>query len=537
MDGEAVELEVRTVCSKNATEDVKASITVQIHRDENDHEVLTIGFPDKKWGMLLSGCSKLSFSTSDPPDVDIEAGVYTNTAMFSPDDNKYDDLITQGRLVKDKDGNNVDVDHSTVVSIYKGSPSGSVKMIEEKNNKDNFTTSERDDNYIRILDKKDLFTYTLEVRNLDDTKSTENLVIIDNLPQPDDATTLRQESKRESEFKVNLAEDPDVQVWLYENADTLNGIADRDKTSPAEYDGIAHTVLVQGTDYTVEYSDKPNNFDEDDWQGNDTGDRWYTAPTPSTRSIRIHFNRKIEKNQAVQIRFDAQIDASDENAKPGNIAWNTFGYSYGIDGLVAKASPNKVGICIPGCPTISKKVVNSKGEASSVPEDTTFEFIIYKGDTVEFEDYTAKTVAETLKDKDVDFMYTALEVKAGGSRSEELTLEKFLKFDYTAGGEFVKTSEESLWETDLTYHIVEFDNNKNYRYSSTNKADENNYSFKLDPVRNTSLSVENENMVTPPVELPSSGGKGTRMFVLGGLMMIFLSAFILVRDKRKHTKS
>ncbi len=543
--GEEKELSIKTVCNKNLTEDVRAKITVQISHDENNHEVLTIGFPDKKWGMLPNGYSKLTFSTG-PKEVaagkGIDPGTYTNTAMFSPEDNKYDDRITQGRLVKDKDGNNIGVESSAVVSIYEGSPSGSVKMIEEKGKPANFTTSERDDNYISLKNKKDIFTYTLEVRNVNDAESMSNLVIIDNLPQTDDATTLRQESKRESEFKVSLAENPDVQVWLYEDAKALNEITGRDKTSPAKYDtSITPKVLEQGKDYIVEYSDKPNDFNEDDWTGKNYpietgGNMWYDAPTSSTRSIRIHFttDRDIEKNQAVQIRFDAHID--DTAASPGQIAWNTFGYSYSIRSLVAKASPNKVGICIPGCPTLSKKVVNSKGETSAVPENTTFGFIIYKSDKpIDFKDCTAKTVGEALTG--VDFMYTELTVEKDQSESAEKMLEKFVKWEYTAGDGFKSTSAVSDWDTEAAYHIVELDAGENYSYRSTNNAEENNYEFKLAPIGNTSLNFVNENMISAPVELPSAGGKGTRMFIIGGLMTLCSGAFFLMRNKRKNTKA
>ena len=82
---------------------------------------------------------------------------------------------------------------------------------------------------------------------------------------------------------------------------------------------------------------------------------------------------------------------------------------------------------------------------------------------------------------------------------------------------------------------MELDTSEDYRYKSTNKANENNYSFKIDPILNTPLEFVNENLKAP-VELPETGGNGTGMFVFGGLMMICLSSFFLLRNKRKHTQ-
>ena len=543
--GQEVTLSAKIVCNNwnNAQQDL--NITLKLTND-GDHEILTIGFKDPMWGIVPNGYSVLEFSTSSPKDESSEgktAGQYTNTAMFSPDDKNYDDTITQGKLVEDDDGNNLGVEHSAVVSIYTGSPSGSVKMIEEKNNTSNFTTSERDDNYIKLPDKKTPFTYTLEVRNIAG-ETMSNLVIIDNLPEQDDATTLRKESMRESEFKVNLAENPNIQVWLYnsEQAKKLNELSEnRNKISPANYEGITHTNLEKNKDFTVEYSDKSSNakdgFAEPDWQGNETSD-WYKEPKDTTRSIRIKFNRQIQAGEVIQIRFDAQIDGSDKDAQPGRIAWNTFGYSYKVNNLTAKASPNKVGICIPGSPTLTKKVVDFSGNPSKVPEKTTFGFIIYKSNNpLKFDDYTEKTVAKTLNDAKIDFMYKELTVNANESESKAIPLEKFIKYDYTGDENFSKFDEPTdatgfSWETDKNYYVVELATNENFSYQSTNGNTTNNYRFKVDPIRNTPLEFVNENLQAP-VELPETGGKGTGMFVFGGLLTICLSTFFLVRKKRK----
>ena len=136
-------------------------------------------------------------------------------------------------------------------------------------------------------------------------------------------------------------------------------------------------------------------------------------------------------------------------------------------------------------------------------------------------------------------MYQKLEVEAGKSESNELPLENFLKFDYNGDDGFKKFDEKlpnTFWKTDETYHIVELDTNKeDYCYKSTNEENNNNYSFKIDLTNNTLLEFVNENLQAH-VELPETGGNGTGMFVFSGLMMICLSAFLLLRNKRKHTQ-
>ena len=551
-------LSVKTVCYSNWTNyQYDTNITVKLEKNA-DHEVLTIGFADARWSIVPNGYSELNFSTlsldgKDSAGNDLTpAGQYVNTAMFSPEDKNYDDNITQGKLVEDDDGNNLGVEHTAVVSIYTGSPSGSVKMIEQKGKTDNFTTSERDDNYIKLPDKKTPFTYTLEVRNVA-TDEMKNLVIIDNLPEQGDATTLRKESMRESEFKVNLAKDaagkiePNIEVWLYNSgALEVDGV-DRDK-SPVGYTSKG-TKLNAGTgrDYTVEYSDitskkeNKDSFIEKDWQGENENNRWYDTPKETTRSIRIHFSRQIKAGEVIQIRFDAVIDPKDTNAQPGKIAWNTFGYSYKVNNLTAKASPNKVGICIPGSPTLTKKVVDSNGKPSKVPDETTFKFIIYKSNNpLKFDDYTEKTVAKTLNDAKIDFMYKELTVDAGEFESKAIPLDKFVKYDYKGDENFSKFDEPKdktgdFWDENSNYYVVELDTNDKFSYQSTNGNTTNNYRFKVDPIRNTPLEFVNENLQAP-VELPETGGKGTGMFVFGGLMMICLSAFFLLRNKRKHTQ-
>ena len=456
-----------------------AQITVQLLRDE-EHETLIIGFPDPKWDIISDGYGKLIFSTSSPHQM--TPGPYENTAMFSPYDNEYG-KNTQGKLVTDEDGNNLGVESPALVNIYIGSPSASSKMIEEKLDPTNNATSEDpNNNYIVLSGKEKLFTYTLEVHNDDSTGEEagvmRDLVIIDNLPEVGDGLTMKTERERESEFKVRLADDPNVTVWLNEDYTDDNN----------QY------IKFDPSKYTVQYSNKTGDFNDPDWDGEPT-DYWLDSKSDDTRSIRICFiGMSIGPKASIHIKFDAVID--DENAKPGQIAWNNFGYSYKAGMLTAKASPAKVGVCIPGVPVLTKNIVDEDGTELKVSEATTFQFIIYKGDAVDFSDYSVKTVAETLTTAGREFMYTTLTVPEGKSASELLYLEEFKTFSYENGTFTNKGS--TAWVPGATYHVVELDTDPDYSFRSADgNIHQNNGSFVFDTDGNTQLVFVNERLKTP----------------------------------------
>lgn len=466
-----------------------SEITVKLTCAANGDETLVIAFSDKEWDIISGGYGELIVPTSTSDVGDNNAGVYNNEAIFSPDDKEYDRRkVTKGEPLTE-DGKNQGVKSSASVNIYYGTPSASLKMIEEKVNPENNASSDNpNDNYIVLENDEKVFTYTLEVRNVSSTDNQgamDQLVIIDNLPEPGDSSLLRSE-QRESEFKVSFADNPNVSVLMNEN------YANPD----SEYKEITEKEI----NYTVQYSDMSGNFSEDDWQGEDT-EKWYDTPTADTRSIRICIaksqSESIPAGASVRVRFDAVIN--DPAVKPGEIAWNSFGYSYSVGGTKAKAFPAKVGVRIPGVPAIAKRTVNSKGAATTVPEDTAFKFIIYKSaDAVEFTGYSADEVTKALTDRDIKFMYVELEVPKGKSESDPVYLEKFKVYSY-ANGVFIEGSSEE-WIKDEVYHVVELETNDNYSHSSTSgrhgsdfsSADDNEFSFTFDDDGNIWLTVTNE---------------------------------------------
>lgn len=464
-----------------------AKITVQLLRDDDKNtgkignETLIIEFPDHRWDIIPGGYSELKYSTSCTDG--IEPAPYDNKAQFLPDDQEYNPnyKITQGSLVTDANGNNAGVQSAATVNVYVGSPSESIKMIEEVGNTDNNATSESKPNYIVLSDKEKLFTYTLEVHNGSAVANMSDLVLIDSLPEKDDCSPLKEESMRESEFKVDLADDLQFTVLLNE-----------DLANDPWFENCV--TLTKGVDYFVEFSDDSKGFDDDDWNGlTVAGSKWYDMARENTRSIRVRFEREIPKKAAIRVRFNAVIDEN-ADAKPGQIAWNSFGYNYRV-GATSKAAPAKVGVRIPGAPEIRKNVVDADGNPSPVSKDTAFSFIIYDGDEISFDDHTSKTVGETLSENRTKFTYFSVIVPEGKSSSDITYLKEFREYGYNkAAGTFseIAGQDPMSWVIGKTYHIVELEDSADHIYRSTNGyTDQNNFKFVYDIDGNIQLSFVN----------------------------------------------
>ena len=479
--GDPVTLDVGIICSSEPTVNSQpTTIKVQFKYDKNNNEVLIIDFDDVRLDIIPNGYGELKLLTSSA--TDISPNTYKNNALFSPRDNSYDS-VTQGKIKTDENTNEVlGVEWDAYVNIYSGSPSASIKMIEEKENPSNNTTSEKAKNYIVLADDTKVFTYTLEVTNRSTTESDvmENLVVIDNLPEVGDNMTMKNNSERDSAFKVSLLT-PNPNVAVYMSDSTGQNFTELDDSK-----------------YVVEFcnkngkNDTDNSFVEDDWNGANPDNNWYDISkiSESTRSIRVCLinGTNIPSGASVRIKFDAIIN--DKNAKPGQIAWNSFGYSYNVGSLNAKAAPAKVGVCIPGVPTIKKQVVDSAGNKLNVSENVTFNFVIYNGNAIDFSDYSAATVGKTLTDKNIPFMYADLEVEAGTSSNQEYLYE-FQPYTY-ANGAFTPSGKPTTWNVNAKYTIVELETDTDYTFKSINNLGNNNYSFTFNNDGNVLLTVVNE---------------------------------------------
>lgn len=486
---------------------IRAGVYVKFERTPNEKgeicETLKIRFaystnqngtkPDNKsvYTIPAGGYSILTVGTT--ADKDIPVGMYLNDAYIIPSDLQQDfnqNYVSQGKPVE-LDAKKA-VKSTAPVNLYSGQPTASFKEIEEVEDQSNNAKSNTpDDNYIVLSSRDKVFKYTLNITN-SGSAAMDKLVVIDNLPEPEDevtvatdGNTLRDDLKRYSEFKVSLPEDPKFEIKIIHNDE-----------------GTETTKTLDPDKYTVQYSTKTGKFDTEDWDGEGTG--WLTEKFDGARSVRFIIykdgeNPIVAPKDTVKISFNAVIN--DENAKPSQTAWNSFGYSYQVGALKAKAAPLNVGVRIPSAPQIKKAIVTGRGGLSQISEDKTFKFVIYKNGTpANFEDYTEQSILKWLGENySVEHTYFTIDVKKGQKESDILSLENVLhkcNVDWQDQPndirKFVETTNPWVWEKDATYYIVEIeDEDDDLSFFGINGRDQRQYKFVYDASRNEEITVSN----------------------------------------------
>lgn len=327
------------------------------------------------------------------------------------------------------------------VPIAEDAFTSSIKAVEETSRPDNRTDSNSDPNHILLESKDSEFTYTLQVKNNKDD-ALKKLTVIDNLAQIGDKYTFGRGPDRGSEFQVDFADDVDVQVQV----DTGTGWQD-----------------IDATRYRVDFTDATA-FSEADWAGAGTG---WGAKKASSRTIRVSFDNTdgsaviMPGGAALRVQFHAKVAqganlSSQAQAKPGEIAYNTFGYSYIAPGsnITLQAIPLKVGVRIPSEITLAKHVQDSSGAQAPVAKDTTFQFVVYEGAALATTEIDANTIGQKLADEGRTFSVVNVTVKAGTAQSEKVRLAPTHTYTY-AEGAWTPTQTAWQWKEGAPYTIAE----------------------------------------------------------------------------------
>lgn len=449
-------------------------VSMESVKDKNGNktgEKLKIEFTDPKWSIIQNGYSVLELSTVDPTRSE---GMFINKAEIIPKEQEYIATdVTQGQN-HFEDEANVGVVNRVPITVFKDYPTKSVKKIAEVDNPNNNAASNEDVNYICLDNKGKVFTYTLEVDNKE--SAMDKLVIIDNLPEVGDHSTMRDDFARYSDFNVSFADNPDPKV-------IING------------------RVLSSSEFEIQYSSKTS-FNADDWKGGNADNEWSASPSKA-RSVRLviddsantgNENRLIFANAKIEFKFNAIID--DKDAVPGQIAWNSFAYMYNIGDSVLFAAPLNVGVRIPSVPSLYKNIVNSKNNPFNAVDNQEFGFIIYKGEPLSIDDYSKENIAGLLNDR--EFTYITLSVPSGKSKSDEKVL--YGNFDNTkslhrysfSNGNLVENTELWQWIDGEKYNIVEVEFDGNYNYSSTNDvSNQRNYTFTYNSGENQKLIFAN----------------------------------------------
>ena len=292
-----------------------------------------------------------------------EYKTYRNTATFLPNDYEKIDAnsVTHGELVKDENGQYIGVKAADEVNALGQYASLSWKTITEKGTESNAepNTARGDDeiNYIVVDRDKDV-TYTNNVHNSSQTVF-KDFVMIDLMPSLNDTGVINQNDIRGSEFTVAFAEN--LKIYIVS-----------DGNESQEIDS-----------YKIQYSSKMS-FTDADFKGEDNTE-WHDKWQDTDKSFRIVFDEefRLDPGTTLVVQYDGKLQS---DASPGDIAWNSFGYSYRSENQTStsssymRAEPPKVGVMIPGEAIIKKVVVDANNEEQSYDATKTFTFKITQND-------------------------------------------------------------------------------------------------------------------------------------------------------------
>ena len=299
------------------------------------------------------------------------------------------------------------VQADALVPIAQDAYTSSIQSVEEKTKPENKVFSTGETNFIELPSQNSLFTYTLQVKNNTDN-AIQRITMINNLPQSKDKYSFGGDTERQSQFKVNFADEPNLVLEV----DTGNG----------------KWETVDPSKYTVEYSDKSGGFSPTDWDGSEKNG-WDTTPKSTSRSLRINLDERtadsytLSAKATLRVRFDAKV-ASGANPNPGEIAWNSFGYNYPAPGASfnLEATPAKVGVKVPAEMQLQKQVQDENNEPLQLSENAEYTFLVYTGEKLTPEQMTKKTLIENLKKAGRSYIEVKVPVAKGASSSEKISL-------------------------------------------------------------------------------------------------------------------
>lgn len=416
---------------------------------EGQNEHLTMGF--KESSVIIPEKGRVEFLI---PSVNVhevlKSAVYTNRATISVPNSFDPDQVIHGSVVRDSEGTAIGVMDSASVITSNIAATTSLKKVTELERPTN-TASSSDS--IILQDQDSAFRYTLDVTSKVAMGDMDYLTIIDTLPQPGDHSLFDESVPRNSEFTVALAKDPAFSVTLIRPEGT--------------------ETPLDASQYTITFHDAKTLFTDSDWKGA-AGD--WTTDAGSARAIRICIPDAtfIPEKGTIRIAFNARIEG---DAQLGSVAWNGFGYRYGLrqalgTTLELEAMPPDVGVKIPTQPKLQKQLLDYAGKPLKVAEDTAFRFLVYEG--------------EAISDKwDTQDELTALLERAG---------RKYHIFSLTVPTLVAQSDAQFLawqWEHGKSYTVTELQDHSDFRFSSFNTAKRNSYSFTYYADRNLFILCTN----------------------------------------------
>lgn len=418
--------------------------------------------------------------------------IYTNSATFSPKEQFQGSDVKTGQLVTDGNSNPTGVKAEANVYALGDYASFSWKTIEEDTNRSNKAVGYRADNNYIIIDGDSNNRTVIYTNNIENTSKNpfSKFVVVDLMPYSGDTGVFNQDN-RDSEFKVNFINDT-MSIVITDSS------------------GNAVKALTKGTDYTIKYSQKTS-FDTTKVSNGVLDDEWHDTWNDNDKSFAIVFsdNVQLQPQQTIKMQYKGLI--SDE-AQPGQIAWNSFGYKYTAynaqnEPVDLRAEPPKVGVMIQKKPIIEKQVINSDGQTQPYDPKKVFGFTVYEGESA-----------------DVQKEVGTFTLCQGGSAK----LANIVKADGSA-----------IFEDGKTYTVVETNVNGCEFVNVGNKGDvsstQNAYTFTYDSKVNkiNILFINKES----GYELPETGGIGSNRFTAVGLALMagsLMCGYVMRRKRRER---
>ena len=370
----------------------------------------------------------------------LESRVFTNKVELEPCDSQPFLTASQGTIRRDESGQPKLLEAVAPVAVTFGYTTSADKQVFETDDPGNCAAaSDPDHNRIRLPGCDTPVTYTLEVHNTKDLPMTK-LVMIDNLPQVNDGSVFDPSAARNSQFRIDLAEDPDFRVEVVTADGTVTALTD-DR-------------------FTVDYSTSTSfPAHTADWKG-DATEKW-TANAAGARAFRIVLKDEtgalIPKESTVRVHFNAVPF----DAEYGETSWNSFGYHYALEGVASEmeAVSLNAGVQSPALPQLAKVLQDVNGEPQNAETDHSFRFKI-KDDTVPANE-----------------RIVTLTVPAGSST-----------------GEIVLQLPEWEWDSEKTYTISELDPGADWETSSWQGGSicrDGSMTFRFDPKKDLLLICTN----------------------------------------------
>ncbi len=409
-------------------------------------------------------------------------------------------------------------DQDSVIARVSTGASASKTVTGIRTNKDQTTSvvsassedADSGNNYISMNKAGQTVTYSINFTN-EGSVPVQKLVMIDNLPKKGDVGPVNIQP-RGSKFSVNGTKN--LAVYYIEPNGTTN--------------------LMTAEDYSVQYSStRESEFTDEEFNG-DAVEGW-DASGDDARAIRIIVKKTITAGATVTAKWDSVIG---DDAKVGQVAWNSYGYYVVPDtkgGAIEplKAAPPRVGVTIESTITkIELEKIATKQPDSRKNDIFTFGLRLYKAD---------ENGNKTNEELDAD-LYPVVYTVNGEDRPIESIGDKH-QIKLKAGEKSVINGIPSgvyysITEDDADFYVLDkATGTSNTEADGAGSAVINGKQVSGQVGRKGESVQYTNKYIGLPYTLPATGSVGTTwIYILGSIMMLLSAGVYILKHKEVSRK-